>query len=310
MSKCSACEDLRNDAPNFVLNGVTEEVCTSLKNNTGFNPNLSPLNDNCTDLDNANECLVGNMADQIEAYDVCEWKDYMEKFVPNVYTVLDAMICSDCGTWENINAISDKLQELCTLTEASLQPPVKGYGILNLAETSERRCGTIPKKNGSAIVKPLPDDGTLNPYTKHSQNFGVYYAKKQVTSCTDGKCREYEWISVNTYLYYLTANVEVNDVLWYCDKSTFQSTTGFSDYLWRVFTESSYTWKMHPCYGGNMGHMYAWFQLTVAPGNMSENYIGIVYKGTGYPNTEPNTDVQIDNQNNSPVMYVHVCGAK
>lgn len=105
MSKCSACEDLRNDAPNFVVNGVDNEVCTSLKNGTGFNPNLTPPNDNCTDLDNANECLVGNMADQIEAYDTCEWKEYMEKLVPNIYTVIKAMICSDCGLWTIVDCI-------------------------------------------------------------------------------------------------------------------------------------------------------------------------------------------------------------
>lgn len=109
MSKCSACEDLRNDAPNFVLNGVTSEACTSLQNNTGFNPSLVPLNDNCTDLDNANECLIGNMADQVEAYDVCEWKDYMRKFVPNVYTVIKGMICGECGIWTNIKNLWTKV---------------------------------------------------------------------------------------------------------------------------------------------------------------------------------------------------------
>lgn len=117
MSKCSACEELRNDAPNFVLNGVTKEACTSLKNDTGFNPNLTPLNDNCTDLDNANECLVGNMADQIEAYDVCDWKDYMRKFVPNVYTVLKAMICGECGIWTNIHNLWTKVNlALCQIS--------------------------------------------------------------------------------------------------------------------------------------------------------------------------------------------------
>lgn len=94
---CNACEDLRQNSAEFVQNGVTDNVCASLKNNTGFNP--SSGHDDCTDLHNANDCLVGNMEDEIEAYDVCDWKEYMKKFVPNVWTTLKAIICSICGLW-------------------------------------------------------------------------------------------------------------------------------------------------------------------------------------------------------------------
>ena len=54
---CEACRNLQEYAPEFVLNGVTENVENSLKNNTGFNP--SSGHDDCQDLNDANDCLVG-----------------------------------------------------------------------------------------------------------------------------------------------------------------------------------------------------------------------------------------------------------
>lgn len=101
--RCEACSDLQEESPSFVQNGVTKTICNSLKNNTGFNP--SSGNDDCEDLDKANDCLVGNMEDMIDAYDVCSWKDYMRKFVPNVWTVFKAIICAICGLWTNVEKL-------------------------------------------------------------------------------------------------------------------------------------------------------------------------------------------------------------
>ena len=94
---CSACEDLRTDAPNFVLNGIGETEIASLKNNTGYN--ASSGNNDCTDLENAVDCLVGNMADEVDAYEVCDWKDFMKRFIPNVWNVLRSIVASICGLW-------------------------------------------------------------------------------------------------------------------------------------------------------------------------------------------------------------------
>lgn len=94
---CDACSKLQEDAAEFVQNGVTTSICNSLKNNTGFN--TSSDNDNCTDLDYANDCLIGNMEDALEAYDVCSWKKFMKDFIHNLWNVLKAMICSMCGLW-------------------------------------------------------------------------------------------------------------------------------------------------------------------------------------------------------------------
>lgn len=107
---CSACDDLRQDAPNFMLNGLGDTECTSLQNNTGLNP--SSGNDDCTDLHNMNDCLVGNMDAEIDAYEVCDWKTYMHKFVPNVWTTLKGIICAICGLWKRVEKHDCQLSSL------------------------------------------------------------------------------------------------------------------------------------------------------------------------------------------------------
>ena len=107
---CNACSELQEKAADFVVNGVTDDVCTSLKNNKGFNP--SSGNDDCTDLNNANDCLIGNMEDEVDAYEVCDWKEYTKKLVYNAWTVLKAMICAICGLWTRVETLECKFNGL------------------------------------------------------------------------------------------------------------------------------------------------------------------------------------------------------
>lgn len=107
MSKinCESCDNLRNHAPEFVQNGVTDNICTSLQNNTGLNPSLSVLHENAEDLHDVNDCTIGRMTQEIDAYDVCDWKEFMKKLVPNIYEHNKAQNCSDKGQWDNIERI-------------------------------------------------------------------------------------------------------------------------------------------------------------------------------------------------------------
>ena len=111
---CSACNDLRETAPEFVQNGVTDTVCTSLKNDTGFNPSNDRTD--CDDLNDANDCLIGNMEDEIEAYDICDWKTFMKTLIPNIYNVIKAIICAICGLWCNFHALISALQNTASFT--------------------------------------------------------------------------------------------------------------------------------------------------------------------------------------------------
>ena len=120
MSKhCTACEELKRNAPNFILNGITERECESLQNDTGLNNQLSVLRNNCEDLNDMLDCLVGALHETLPAYDVCNIKDYIDQLMTNLYSLQKAMICSKCGQWkmlwehdEQIRLIREEIRRL------------------------------------------------------------------------------------------------------------------------------------------------------------------------------------------------------
>lgn len=114
---CSACDEIREVAPGLVVNGFDDTMCASLKNDTGLSP--SSGNDDCEDLNNMNDCLVGNMETEVDAYDVCDWKTFMKAFIGNVWTVLKGIICAICGLWTNIHSILSRLSKVECLVSKS-----------------------------------------------------------------------------------------------------------------------------------------------------------------------------------------------
>lgn len=102
-TNCSACESLRENSPNLLVNGLGKTECSSLQNNTGLS--ASSGHDDCTDLEALNDCLVGNMEQEVETYEVCDWKEFMKNFIPNIWTILKGIICSICGIWTNIDKL-------------------------------------------------------------------------------------------------------------------------------------------------------------------------------------------------------------
>lgn len=107
---CDACSDLQENSPEFVLNGVTDNVYNSIINDTGFNP--SSGHNDCTDLNNANDCLIGNMEEEVDSYDVCGWKEFMPDFIHNLWTTLKATIASICGLWTKVNKYDCEIANL------------------------------------------------------------------------------------------------------------------------------------------------------------------------------------------------------
>ena len=101
---CNACETLRDEAPEFMLNGMTDDECLSLKNNTGLS--ASSGNDDCTDLDLMNDCLIGNMTEEIEAESTCNWKPFVKRYIGNSWNMFKGIVCSICGLWENIRKLN------------------------------------------------------------------------------------------------------------------------------------------------------------------------------------------------------------
>lgn len=108
--KCEACDALREDAPSLICNGFDDDMCVSLQNDTGLNP--SSGNTDCEDLNNLNDCLIGNQEQEVDLYEVCDWKAYMKQFIPNLWTTLKAIICAICGLWTNIHNLWNKIDDI------------------------------------------------------------------------------------------------------------------------------------------------------------------------------------------------------
>lgn len=107
---CAACEDLRNNVPELIVNGLSDDMCTSLQNDTGLKPSVG--HNDCTDLENLNDCLVGNLETEVEKYDVCDWRDFTKELIGNLWTVSKAMVCSICGIWTNIHNLWNQISAL------------------------------------------------------------------------------------------------------------------------------------------------------------------------------------------------------
>lgn len=107
---CSACDELRQSAPNFVINGLGDDECTSLKNNTGLDP--SSGHKDCKDLNNMNDCLIASMENEVPSYQICDWKSFMKDFIPNLWTMIKGLICAICGIWTKLNCTYNSLVKL------------------------------------------------------------------------------------------------------------------------------------------------------------------------------------------------------
>lgn len=106
---CTICEELKDTSVEFISQGITDNICTSLANDTGLNPELPVLHTDCEDLDVMNDCLIGRPADELEKYDVCEWKKFMRKYIGNLYTMFKGLVCAVCGLWTNIHNLWKRL---------------------------------------------------------------------------------------------------------------------------------------------------------------------------------------------------------
>lgn len=106
---CKTCEDLQQYSPDFIANGVTDEMCSNLESNTGL---MNKGRENCTDLHNANDCLIGGIAEKATSYNPCDPNKMIEDLAKNTMHVIDMLICSDCGQWNEIKKIWDEIQKI------------------------------------------------------------------------------------------------------------------------------------------------------------------------------------------------------
>lgn len=244
-TNCESCNNLKTYSPNVVVNGIGNTECASLKNDTGLRP-ASGHND-CTDLDHMNNCFIGNLEEEIENYDVCDWREFMKMFTANAWTVFKGIICAICGIWTNIhslwsktNELSDTIENICKLQEATLQHPVYQYGVLPNGSSS-RRGGTLGTKGGSSILVARPRS-ELSDSVWLAQNVGIRYGKLNVESCSTGSCVRHEWIAPDILGYKFNQAPAYDDVLWYCSESVAKNTFGMTNDQWDAKVANPVGW--------------------------------------------------------------------
>lgn len=93
---CTSCEELRGSAPTFVKRGLNDKMRNNLADNKGYENNG---NEDCEDLNLANDCLLGRMPNALRAYDDCDWKTWAKDFSYNVYQMMGSTIAAICGLW-------------------------------------------------------------------------------------------------------------------------------------------------------------------------------------------------------------------
>ena len=108
---CNACADLKKYAPQVITRGITDEICESLQNNTGLNP-ARPGHDNCEALNDLLGCLIGNLHDRLPSFGICDWREFMDEFLRNLYVFQDAMVCSKCGLWAKLGEQENRINNL------------------------------------------------------------------------------------------------------------------------------------------------------------------------------------------------------
>ena len=96
MKDCTSCDELRSSAPLFVLTGLTDKMRNNLADNKGYE---NSGNEDCEDLNLANDCLLGRMPSALNAYDDCDWKTWAKEFSNNVYQMMGSTIAAICGLW-------------------------------------------------------------------------------------------------------------------------------------------------------------------------------------------------------------------
>lgn len=101
--QCDACESLRENAPNFIVNGLDDEAVENLVDNKGLAGNSA----NCADVNDMNDCLIGMMERSVFSYETCNWKPFTKKLIGNIWTVLKAIISWLCGITCRVNYLQN-----------------------------------------------------------------------------------------------------------------------------------------------------------------------------------------------------------
>lgn len=310
---CQACDDLKSSVPNLIVNGMGDAECASLQNDTGLNP--SSGHNDCTDLNNLNDCLVGNMEQELEAYDVCEWKPFMKRFIPNLWTTLKGVVCAICGIWTNIHNLWAKIAEilteinnlwartrqLCDMITAQIGGKGGKYGVFPRRTFPHGKCGFIPTKNGRpALIDQHYTSHNADEYT----GVGIEWGVVEGVDCASGSKRTVRFWEPYVYGYALNSDIEIGDPLWVVSKSQIQSLIpSMDDAWWQAYTDETWTWTTGVFTDGSVRGKTIWLRFHVGDAGYSNDYLVLTFAGTSYPSAAPGYDADINMTNESEFRW-------
>lgn len=104
-TECLACRDLEQNAPGFLMNGLSAQDCVRLTSNRGLANQIIENWDNCQTLEVLVDCLIGRHGQIIDSYDLCDIKEWLRQLMINLHELLSAWKCNECGQWNEINNI-------------------------------------------------------------------------------------------------------------------------------------------------------------------------------------------------------------
>lgn len=107
---CNSCEQLEKYNFDFVQKGITDDMRASLKKDKGLKE--SNGFNNCQDLNDMNDCLIGGMVERIPSYNSCDLDSALMESLNNIMQMLDAIISGDSGQWENVWEIWDEINKI------------------------------------------------------------------------------------------------------------------------------------------------------------------------------------------------------
>lgn len=306
---CSACEELRQEVPELICNGFDDEMCSSLSNDSGLSP-TSGHND-CTDLNNLNDCLVGNEEKEVDLYEVCDWKTFMKQFIGNLWVFNKSVICAICGIWANIHNLWNKIAEilqqiadiisnisaLCDLINQAIAPSAPVYGIFPRtpdASQQARTCGFIPTNNGRpALIDAGRSTAGGSHHGEYYTGVGIYWGTVNALNCSTHTPYQRNFWKPYVWGMELNKDVSRGDALWVISKAQLQQMTTWSDALWQAYTDESWTWSEDRIVTGSDRGKNVWLKLHVGDAGYSNDYLVLTYDGTSYPNAVPDYDAEI-----------------
>lgn len=98
---CTSCSELKEVDPSLIINGYVSSEDTSMRNDSGLV--ASNGRTDCEDLNLMNDCLIGNELEELKKVGYCDWKDYTESLVGNIWTMFKGFGSAVCGIWTNIH---------------------------------------------------------------------------------------------------------------------------------------------------------------------------------------------------------------